>query len=377
MGVNGVGRGHAIRSFRVCKKLLDLGIDIYISTYGDGYKTLKTLIGRDRSYHLLGLVGYNYVWSDRGLEWRRSISWGILNQQRLINHFRREIQLIKRISPNLVLSDSRLSTAFASYLLDIPYAIVANQLSVVSLSKILNIFIREGFDVLWGKPDKIFISDLPPPYTISYLNTVPLTWHKNNVEYVGLLLDYSEYEREPVPIYERDIDLLLLISAPRGDKERYFLRILNLIRMLKRLELKVVIIGINTPPRKFGNVELLGWVTNSLDVLSRSKIVMLRGGQTSILEAILTATPMLISPAPFQTEQEGNAVSVERLGIGMKVPYTHLLLNPEYVIKKIFHIYGSLEVLFDNILKVRKEMLRLKGINGIIEYVVGVKNGKY
>ncbi len=57
-GVNGIGRGHAMRSFRLAERLSKMGYEVYMSSYGDGYKTLQKLNSSAQCCHIIKLDGY-------------------------------------------------------------------------------------------------------------------------------------------------------------------------------------------------------------------------------------------------------------------------------------------------------------------------------
>ena len=80
---------------------------------------------------------------------------------------------------------------------------------------------------------------------------------------------------------------------------------------------------------------------------------------------------MIVSPAPYQTEQEGNAVSVARQGLGEIVPFNQLYNDPQKVFKKILQVIEDYENYRKNVLKIRKILINLKGLNKLIDLVVG------
>jgi len=156
--------------------------------------------------------------------------------------------------------------------------------------------------------DRILVTDLPPPHTISYGTIVPfLHLFGDRVVFTGLLDDLSRYS--VLPIDERDIDLTIVVSAPSGDRIRYIVSILRLIKRLRGKDLNIVVIGDGRLRGVYDGVRMMGWVPDALEYIRRSRAVLLRGGQTAILESIMSGVPMLVSPAPRQTEQENNGLS--------------------------------------------------------------------
>jgi len=370
MGVNGIGRGHAIRSFRLAERLSKLGFEVYISSYGDGFSTLKTLNSLSECCKLIRLEGYTYAWLSKKLDWKRTVLKGILNSNKLFKHFLNELNNIYVVDPDIVISDSRISTCLASMLLEKRYLLISNQLSVFHTNNIIRYVIRRIFSYLWGRPENVFVTDLPPPYTISYVNSASLENLFHRIEYVGLLLDYKDIK--PIRYDSRDIDVLFIISAPSGDRELFYLDTLKVANELGRKGYNVTVIGHGKKFGNVGSVSIEGWVRNSLNYLSRSKFVVLRGGQTAILESVLHEVPMLVVPAPNQTEQEGNAVSVSRLGIGSYIPYTLYYKKPEETVKKIKSMFIEIDNYLANLSRLREIMINIKGMDKIIEFIKGM-----
>ncbi len=366
-GINGIGRGHAIRSFRLAERLSQNGYEVYMSSYGDGYDTLRILNSAARCCKIVKLEGYTYAWLSKKLDWKRTALKGIFNSNRLFKHFLDELNNIYTVDPDVVISDSRISTCLASMFLNKKYLLISNQLGVFHTNDFLRYFIRRFFSYLWGQPENIFVTDLPPPYTISYVNSASLSNLFKNMEYVGLLLNSENVK--PIKYDSRDIDVLFIISAPSGDRESFYLDTLRVARELGHRGYTVTIIGHGSRVGNVGPISIEGWVDNSLDYLSRSKFVVLRGGQTAILESILHEVPMLVVPAPNQTEQEGNAVSVNRLGVGSYVSYITYYKNPPMVANKIEKMFSNMDDYRNNLKKVREILINIKGINRIIEFI--------
>ncbi len=367
IGVSGVGRGHAMRTSRLAHYLLNRGASILISTYGDGVDAIE-LNGLGR--WLCTVEPYEYVWGDKGLEWLLTIAHSLSSPHRFLKHFKDEMSCISRFSPDLVVSDSRISTIIAALVLGKPSVVVANQLSIFHLNSSLRRIISSGFKAIWGSAKKILVTDLPPPYTVSYVNVVPyLHRYGDKVHFVGLLDDLEKY-RSPPPSDKRNIDVTFVVSAPKGDRVRYARTVVKLASLLGDAGYKVVVLGEKMLVGSGKNVALLGWVDNPLEYIMNSKTVFVRGGQTTILEAILSSTPMIISPAPMQTEQEGNAASVKRMGLGEVIPYHELLGNLDAAPRIVEDMLLNIDGYFENLEKVRKVALQAGGVEKAVDILL-------
>jgi len=366
-GVSGVGRGHAMRSGRLAKELIIKGHEIFVSSYGDGLEAIKRV---GLSENVCEVTPYEYVWHDKGLDWSLTIVKSIFKSKKFLNHFIDELSCISKTSPDFVVSDSRVSTLIASKILRIPVSLITNQLSIFHVSWFLRRLISIGFSSIWNLSDKILVTDLPPPYTISYVNIVPyMERYDEKIHFVGLLDDLSKYV-EIVNKDERDIDVTFIISAPRSDRLRFGRSIIKLVKLLSKKGLRIVVLGEDMFHYKSNNVSFLGWVEDPLVFIRNSRSVFVRGGQTSILEAIMASTPLLVSPAPRQTEQEGNAVSVKRNNIGELVPYDVLVDDPEYAARTVFKFLENLDPYYDEVQKARHMGFKIGGIRKAIEILL-------
>jgi len=366
IGVSGVGRGHAMRSSRLARRLIELGIDVLTSSYGDGVDVLKKYLGEERVHPVFG---YDYAWSDKGLDWGATIVYSLFSGRLAVKRVIEEVECIQQFSPDLVISDSRPSTLVASSYLDIPSILITNQLSIFTLSRISRRIVSKLFNKIWGLADRILVTDLPPPHTISYGTIVPfLHLFGDRVVFTGLLDDLSRYS--VLPIDERDIDLTIVVSAPSGDRIRYIVSILRLIKRLRGKDLNIVVIGDGRLRGVYDGVRMMGWVPDALEYIRRSRAVLLRGGQTAILESIMSGVPMLVSPAPRQTEQENNGLSVERLGIGRLVPYQVLSRDPDRVVERIVDMIANIDSYVSRITDVRAVALEAGGIEGAVNALI-------
>ncbi len=366
IGVSGVGRGHAMRSSRLARRLIDLGIDVLTSSYGDGVEVLKKYLGEERVHQV---YGYDYAWSDKGLDWGATIVYSLFSGRLAIKRIVEEVECIKEFSPDLVISDSRPSTLVASSYLGIPSVLITNQLSIFTLNWMSRRVVSKLFNKIWGLAEKILVTDLPPPYTISYGTIVPfLHMFRERVVFTGLLDDLTRYS--VMPIGQRDIDLTIVVSAPSGDRVRYMVSILRLVKRLRGRGLKIVVIGDSRLKGAYDGVKMLGWVPDALEYIRRSRAVFLRGGQTAILESIMSGVPMLVSPAPRQTEQENNGLSVERLDIGRLVPYQTMSLDPDLAVGMVVDLVNNVDEYVSRVLDIRDVALETGGIEGAINALI-------
>jgi UDP:flavonoid glycosyltransferase YjiC (YdhE family) len=226
---------------------------------------------------------------------------------------------------------------------------------------------------IWKLADKIVVQDLPPPYTITWSNIYPyLNLFRDKINFVGLLEDYNSIDR-PLDRDLRDIDILFYVSAPSRDRINFF-RTLYSYLFKKRNSLNYNIYVVEGNPsrkiiKKHGNLTHIGWASNPYELMRRSKIIVLRGGQTSILESIMLEIPMIVMPAVNQTEQNENARRVDELGIGKYVDYSTFLNDKSVLWEYVRDIFDNYHQYIDNLKIIRSELIKSGGIKKVVELI--------
>jgi len=376
--VYGVGSGHSIRSFRLADTLYRDGHEIYLSTFGDGIRIFKDKDKRSIFKKILVSKSIEYKWIEEGLSWSGTLAYSAINYNTLYSHLIDEYRNLKSIMPDIVISDSRISTLLASYKLNIKSIVITNQLSI-KLPKDIPLISRL-FTKIWNLADSIIIPDLPPKYTITYSNIVPYLgfYNKRKLFFAGLIYEKPDLIRSCE--VDKDIDLFFMISAPTHDRLNFvkaIYRRLNILSRESRLlrEYNIVILEGAAYKKNFrkvlnDNIRVFGWLDNPHDILKRSKIVILRGGQTSILESIMAMTPMIVIPACRQTEQIENARRVEELGLGYYMDYKMFLRDPTILINSINSILNKYSYFQENIRKVRNVLIKVSNLNRLKRYIM-------
>jgi len=372
--VYGIGSGHSIRCYRLARELYKNGYELYLSTFGDGRRIYSN---PDKSFifkKIFYTSDYEYGWTTEGLSWRATIARSLISVNVLKNHLRDELVFLKSVEPDIIISDSRISSIIAAYMLNIPSVLITNQLSIRSTVNLFNNVIGLSLPRIWKLAYKIIIQDLPPPYTITWSNIYPYLsmYNPGKIEFIGLMENLNEVH-SLLPSDKRDIDVLFLVSAPTRDRINFFKTLYHhLVSVKNKLNYDLVIIeGNPNKNRKISNdnLRLISWVNNPLEYIRRSKIVVLRGGQTSILEAILMGTPMIIMPAINQTEQIENARRVQELGIGRYLNYSIFLKNGVSLWKMIENIFEDYDIYLRNIFRLRKILIDSGGIDKVISLI--------
>jgi len=373
LSVYGIGSGHSIRCYRLSRELYKMGYDLVLSTFGDG-KIVYSDPYRTRLFKKIFYTSdYEYGWTTKGLSWTATVARAATSLSILKNHLKDELSFLKSVNPSVVVSDSRISTIIASHMLDVPSILITNQLSIRSTMNIFNGLIGVTLPRIWRFSNVVVVQDLPPPYTITWSNIYPyLSLFNDKVHFIGLLEDYKSIDK-PLSYDSRDIDILFYVSAPSRDRINFF-KILYTYLFKKRSGLNYNIYIVEGNPkrkitRRLGNLTHIGWASDPYELMRRSKIIVLRGGQTSILESILLETPMIVMPAVNQTEQNENARRVNELGIGKYVDYLEFLENKDILWRHIRDIFDNYHQYIGNLKVIRDRLIRSGGIKKVVKLI--------
>lgn len=326
--INGIGYGHASRTNKLIKYFLKRNFQVYVSTQNEGFIYLNNYYK-----NLFKTKGYNYIFEEKGhLSFKYSIARNLFKYIIIFFlHIFIETRNLFVIKPNIVISDSRVSTLLASFLLGIKSIVIVNQLYVeiprirpmTKLSRFLKRFSERVFYELWlwacKKASIILIPDLKPPYSISSKNIL-LKSKKDmeKIKFINLFFENESFEKENFIKKEKKIVSILLSGTIQ---ERYILikKFLEIIRENKKENLYFKILsGLNNIKYLKGDgYEIFPWIKNHKeisDILRDSDLLVLTGGHSSLLSALSYQKPILIVVPRAHTEKTKNAIKLKELG---------------------------------------------------------------
>lgn len=335
MAVFGSGLGHAARMCEVVEVLRGrMGVEVLFSASGDAVGYLRA-----HGEQLVEVPVVDAAWAKTGsLTLKgsvRSAPWGL---GRFGLQVARELDHMGRFRPRLVLSDSRLSATLAARLRGVEVLTVLNQIRVL-LSVVRRPVVRflefvdgEVLGLGWALSRSILVPDLPPPYTISHLNLWGTYATRRKVRYVGLIAPMKRPAPERVEKVRRALEIpqdrpfiYAPISGPRPTKMPFVRALLRLLT--ERVDGFTYVVsagladGSKTPVRLKGGW-YYEWCPVRDELFSLADLVIIRGGLTTISQALCWGKPSLLVPIPGHTEQTGNARKVDALGAGVYLdPY--------------------------------------------------------
>ncbi|HJJ89472.1 MAG TPA: glycosyltransferase [Methanocorpusculum sp.] len=308
----GEGLGHASRSIKLARYLTQHGHTCTFASYGKAY----TFIQKQKFFvypinREITLGGNNGLFSlEKTLCLSKTIPISLPHSYYDVR------RLLKDYCFDILISDTMYAAGFAAKSLGIPNVFITNQNTFAPLtesnavywsylSRIVQLYLRRV-------PDIVIVPDFPPPDTISGYN---FFFHKSEIshyQFVG-------------PILDRNFDKVSLsaetIFASFGG-EPFKLPLYTLLReMADKMPDKTFEVFSTTPglPESTDNFRTFGYVTDLQPYLAKSRVAIMHGGLTSLMEALSLGKPVVMIIDPYHPEQWNNAKKIEEIGAGITV----------------------------------------------------------
>jgi UDP-N-acetylglucosamine--N-acetylmuramyl-(pentapeptide) pyrophosphoryl-undecaprenol N-acetylglucosamine transferase len=377
----GVGLGHASRMMMLAERLGDSDVDIRFSSFGEGARYISM-----QGYECMTVPPVEFAWS---IEGGFSVKYSLSNIPLWFTNFPRqikdEINNIIKYDPNIVVSDTRLSSLVASKILNIPSVVILNQVKLLLSPRLREFKICRAWEkmngeflgLIWRIADRILVPDLPPPYTIAEQNIWETSSVMKKLEYVGFTAPKSHITeaqlREAAAHLGIDRSKPIVFIHISGPLKTRIPIIRTSIEACKSLrpEIQYVISegrpGGDIQPKK---ITRLGWYYEWCpirdEIFAMSDVLVLRGGHTTISQAIQFGKPLITIPIENHSEQLGNSNKIAKIGIGIRLEPNKIKANQ---ITCAIH-----QLLDDNRFQQKAEELmrlteRLDGINNIVKIV--------
>ncbi|MFL2932771.1 MAG: glycosyltransferase family protein [Nitrososphaerales archaeon] len=320
----GSGVGHASRASIIASSLEE-DFSYRFSSFKDGYEFLMA-----NKFQCKKIYPLDISWKKNGtVSTTKTMIRSPFLSGIFLYHLKEEYKFLKKYKPDVVFSDSRLSPILCANKLKIPSIVILNQIKL--LVEIRNKR-RERLETingrllgkLWNYADEIFIPDLPPPYTICKENIQGVDSIKDKITYIGFITKQREDKRKFSIINELDIDkdkktIYVQVSGPRQSRLDVYHKIIKQMEPVKD-EYNIIISkgdpkGRSIPKKKeyWTEFEWCPWI----EMFELSDCVIIRGGHSSIGNAISAGKPSIIIPIENQSEQIQNAIRVNELDLGI------------------------------------------------------------
>jgi UDP-N-acetylglucosamine--N-acetylmuramyl-(pentapeptide) pyrophosphoryl-undecaprenol N-acetylglucosamine transferase len=370
IGVCGIGIGHAGRCIAIAEKLKKEGIDVVFSTYGPAYNFIKEKFSTFYSDDI--------VWEEKRdgtPDPYATLFKSPLLVKKFLGHVKRENSLIKKLKPDLILSDSRYSTILVGGKRKIPTFFLTNQTKAVLPDVHLKKETEYLFTWIWTRvlkySKKILIPDLPPPYTVC--NLCLQNWGKITKKYkfVGFCIEKKSKELPDKKklmkgIGVREPFVFISVSGPGISKKplidffsKEFRNTEDFYVLLNEAE-----VGSTLEERNEKFIRM-GWLDDFYKYLKACDLVISRSGLGTVSAILAYGKRSILIPTKGQPEQEGNSKGAQRLGVTKVIEQDNLrkinntikdCLNDKNIgekleeIKKVSKKYDGLENVLKEIL---------------------------
>lgn len=377
----GVGLGHASRLVMVADQLQNNDIRVRFSSFGEAASYITM-----RGYECATVAPVEFAWS---MEGGFSIKNSLANIPLWFANFSRQVNQETRnmttYSPDIIVSDSRLSPLLAAKLLRIPSIVILNQVKLLlsprlrelAVARLFEKMVGELLGSMWNMADRVLIPDLPPPYTISAHNVWEVGSTAARLEYIGFtspkpFVTEGEVNRVVKKLeFDRSRPVVFIhVSGPAGTRMALVRVALEASKMLDS-KIQFVISEGNargsTEPRKIGESGwYYEWCPVRDEIFAMSELVVLRGGHVALSEAIQFGRPVVTVPIENHGEQLGNSAKIAELGMGVMLRPKGL--KAEQLASSISEVLGNPQYR-RKAAELQKMTENLNGIENVVQIV--------
>ncbi|HEV51611.1 MAG TPA: hypothetical protein ENO31_03675, partial [Thermoprotei archaeon] len=316
----GIGYGHVGRDLPTALYLGSVGWDVYFTTYGDAVHFARASGFRTYAEPSVGYVTKGGEVTMKGT---------ILSLFRQLNSFftqlADEYRIIRKEKPDVVLSDSRLSTVLAAKLAGKRIVLLIHELKVLTpirdprFKRFVDAIAYRVLSTFWSFSDKVVISDFPPPLTIAEENVV-LWWplrKRDKLVYAGPCGRVTACRKSDHGV------VYLRVSGIESERvilnDLYYKTGVLLARDGVRAIMSRGNARGNFASSEFdGKLLVYDWIRDygSMEINSLVSVA----GQTSMAEFVDLGVPFILTPPISHTEHWGIAKSLEKKGIALVLP---------------------------------------------------------
>ena len=293
--VNGIGWGHATRSFAIAKKLKG---KIKFVSWGESYNFLKERvknISKIKWYKLRGefLVDNLLVMSDM-----------LKNLNLNFIAIKKMKEIVNKFKPDIIISDTDLISLNVANLYGIPAFSISTMYTIDDNYRYIPNNLKKGLRLQKKGLDYILKLINKKSELIFYPSFNTNNPYRDKVKVTDLIV-----RKKPKNIEYKKI---IYVTLGGTKLEKSILR--TLIRSLKEIDdWKFIIAG--GKRIKLKNIEIFPYL-NPFDILSKCSAVITIAGYSSISEALVYKKPILALPIRNHIEQISNAVSIKNLNYG-------------------------------------------------------------
>jgi UDP-N-acetylglucosamine--N-acetylmuramyl-(pentapeptide) pyrophosphoryl-undecaprenol N-acetylglucosamine transferase len=377
----GIGLGHVGRIMPIARELRKERVEVVFSTYRDGIRYVE-----HEKFPLMKAppIGFQ-VKPDGSIDFRQTaVNPGpFFASFTLLEQVNAEVKFIESFKPNIVVSDSRISSLLAARLLGIPRICILNQFQLIvprrkhllHLARFADSIALTLVGKMWTSGNTVLIPDFPPPYTISAGNlNIPKSYRKN-VRLIGPILEVRPPELDSEDKLRKKLELpvdkpVIFVPISGPIKEKAFLTGLirkTLLEFPKDYEI-IMSLGYpddNSRPVRYGNVTIYKWIPNRFEYLKACDVVVARAGHGTITQAMCYGKPIILVPTPSHTEQINNAKQASDLGVAGILLQENL--NKQELLKSVKQALDGKTK--EKLQRIQQEVLRYDGAKEVVRTI--------
>jgi len=359
-----LGLGHVTRITPLGKKLAERGHELFFFSGGTAYQLLKKEF--EKVHPCAPVAWYENA---HGVITSASVL-NILMPLPYFNYEKNKLEIkspsaaetvqryydlrrhIRRIKPNLIVSDGDMHALRLAYRWRIPSVYITNIIRPgYSFSPLLTP--GERFTERYVKKcQRIIVPDNPQPYTLCEYNigNIDEMGIRDNVEFVGSFFDMASKTGSEKHIFAP-------ISGPIGTRAKMARMIIPLLSRLKTKSIVSLGEPYNKVAKKIGNCEIHSWLNKEQrdECMRNAKTIVFSGGHGTCFEVIKHRKPSVC--VPTQPEQMGNARKLQDLKCSISVENEKQLKSAFFEIEKRIDWYKH------NVKKVSEYSSRFKGLD--------------
>jgi uncharacterized protein (TIGR00661 family) len=324
-----MGLGHVSRCVPIAKEVQRRGGEVLFSTYMEGVdyvaKQGLPVVEAPEIYletDETGSIDLKTTFQTRAL----TVSLTLTKQITF------EVQQIQAFKPDIVFSDTRISSIIAARLLRVPCVVLLNQFlprapreKDTNFWKLLDGSVLTLLGRIWTFTNTVIIPDFPEPYTISLDSLRAPKRYGVKMDLVGSILGVRPEDNPEASNVKKKLgieeDQVLVYAGISGPRTERMPLIHMLIPLFKEFPDRFhVVMSTGDPeggsePKRMGNLTMIPWIVDRYAFLNACDVVISRGGHETIMQSIGYGKPSIIIPTPRHPEQYGNARRATEIGV--------------------------------------------------------------
>ena len=394
IGPCGLGLGHITRCERIAREFSSRGDDVIFSSYLDGLDYLRrTGLRHFSAFPISFRTREDGTIDPKLTATRNGVTVGLW---KFVKQLLGEIKQIGGYQPDVVISDTRVSTLLAAILLRRPTCLILNQYSVqmpnhtrpggladgvmLLLGRIIWKYASTLLGLVWGMSDAIIVPDLEYPYTISAYNLSIPPRIARKVKLVGPM---TQEAQKSIPNgvstspAKSQTTIFACVSGPAADR-KYLVRVLSQVLGEFPEEWKVVL-SCGDPngssiPRMEGTFTVFEWMNEALydETFKNANVIIARAGHETIMKSIALGKPLVLIPPPNHTEQTNNAQRAMELGVGLVLPQGSL--DSDILVKAVLE---SMEKCGERAVEISRILSAHSGTEAVVKTVYGLARVRF